>query len=89
MDAHVFPIWETEHAVSIDDRLLAVFRGVFDPDLSALSEADSPESIAGWDSANHVNLVLALEAEFGIEFETDEIAELTTVASIRARLPAE
>ena len=74
--------------MSIDDRLLAVFRGVFDADLAVLSDSDSPESIEGWDSANHVNLVLALEAEFGIAFDTDEIAELTTVAMIRERLAA-
>jgi acyl carrier protein len=75
--------------VSIDDRLLSVFRGVFDPHLAALSDSDSPETIGGWDSANHVNLVLALEAEFGVEFDADEIAELTTVATIRERLAAE
>ena len=75
--------------MKVDDRLLAVFQGVFDSGLATLSNADSPETIDGWDSANHVNLMLALEAEFGVAFEADEIAELTTVGTIRERLPAE
>lgn len=75
--------------MNVDDRLLSVFRAVFDPGLPVLAKTDSPETIEGWDSANHVNLVLALEAEFGVEFDTDEIAELTSVATIRDHLPGE
>ncbi len=74
--------------MSIDVRLLAVFRGVFGDGLEDLPDEASPDTIEGWDSANHVNLVLSLEAEFGVEFETDEISELTSVGAIRQRLPA-
>lgn len=36
-----------------------------------------------WDSLNHINLMLALEAEFGIEIPDDDVIELTTVGAIR------
>ena len=68
--------------------------GVADPDLvpgdelEAIPNDASPETIEGWDSANHLNLVLSLEAEFGVQFDTDEIAELTSVGAIRQRLAA-
>ena len=88
MSAVPQPLYVPAARGAVDDRLLAGFRGVFDPDLAGLSDIDSPESIEGRDCANHVNLVLALEAEFGVEFDTDEIAELTTVATIRERLTA-
>jgi acyl carrier protein len=68
------------------DRLSSVFHSVFGADLPALSDEDSPETLDGWDSVNHLNLMLALEAEFDVQFEADEIAELTSVGAIRKRL---
>lgn len=35
-----------------------------------------------WDSLNHVNLMLALEARLGVEIGPDQIVELTSVAVI-------
>lgn len=72
--------------MSIEERLLAVFRGVFGADLPPLADQTSPETLGGWDSAKHLSLIMALEAEFCVEFDTDEIAELTTVGAIRQRL---
>ena len=74
--------------MTMQERLLGVFQAVFGGAVVALADDDSPETIDGWDSANHVNLILALEAEFGVAFEADEIAELTTVAAITERLAA-
>ena len=74
--------------MGIEERLLAVFRGVFGDELEDLPDEASPDTIGGWDSVNHVNLVVSLEAEFGVQFETDEISELTSVGAIRQRLPA-
>lgn len=37
---------------------------------------------AAWDSTNHLNVVLALEEAFNVEFEPDEIVRLTTVSKI-------
>ena len=75
--------------MGIDDRLQAVFRSVLGPKVPDLSEDDSPETLEGWDSANHLGLMMALEAEFEIEFEVDEIANLTRVGAIRDRLQAD
>lgn len=72
--------------MSIDERLQSVFHGVFGDELKEIPDEASPDTISGWDSANHLNLILSLEAEFGVEFETDEIAELTTFRAIRQRL---
>ena len=35
-----------------------------------------------WESITHVEIVVALEEEFDIMFEQDEIASMTTVAKI-------
>jgi acyl carrier protein len=59
---------------------------VFGIDASGLTDADSTQTIGEWDSLNHLNLILALEGEFGVQFEAEEIPELTSVAAIRRRL---
>jgi acyl carrier protein len=39
----------------------------------------SPDTIETWDSLHHLNLVLALEQEFAIEFSPEEIEQLLSV----------
>jgi acyl carrier protein len=72
--------------MSLDERLRSVFASVFGLDPARVQDDDSYETIPEWDSVNHINLILALEAEFGVEFDPGEIAELGSVAAIRARL---
>lgn len=40
-------------------------------------------AIPEWDSLNHVNLMVALEAEYGVTVDEDHMVELTTVRAIR------
>lgn len=40
-------------------------------------------SIPEWDSLNHVNLMLALETDFGTTIDEARMVELTSVARIR------
>jgi acyl carrier protein len=37
------------------------------------------EDIEGWDSFNHVNIVVAIESRFGIKFNAAEVEELRAV----------
>jgi acyl carrier protein len=62
--------------------LTEVFRDVLgEPDL-ALRPDLSAGDVETWDSFNHINLILAIEDRFGIEFSTEEIADLTTVGDL-------
>ena len=49
---------------------------IFDEDASQIDEQASPDSIAKWDSLGHMNLIVALEEEFGVTFTDDEIPEM-------------
>ena len=44
----------------------------------------SPDTIETWDSIHHLNMVLALEQEFGIQFSPEEIEQLLSVELIVA-----
>jgi len=70
----------------METRLLTVFQSVFGDDVVALRDSDAIDSLPGWDSAGHLNLIMAIEAEFGVQFEIEEMESLTDVASIRKRL---
>lgn len=72
--------------MSVNDRIRTVVASVFDTDPAKLTDEDSPRTIAGWDSVNHIHLVLALEAEFGLQFDPGEVAGLTSIGLIRQRI---
>jgi acyl carrier protein len=62
-------------------RLTVVFRDVFDDESLELRPAMTAKDIAGWDSFNHINLILATETEFGVKFGTAEVESLQNVQS--------
>jgi acyl carrier protein len=69
--------------------ILAEVRGVaadvFAVDAKALDAASSPEQVAAWDSVQHLNLVLALEGKYGVQFEPEEMEQMRNLGDI-ARL---
>ena len=48
----------------------------------------STETVPEWDSVNHVSLLMAMEEEFGVQFEVEHFAELISVPAIVAHLAA-
>ena len=62
--------------------LTRIIRDVLDqPDLPVTRETTAA-SVAGWDSFNQINIVVATEAQFGIKFRTAEIESLRNVGSL-------
>jgi acyl carrier protein len=46
----------------------------------------SPDTIESWDSIQHLNLVLALEEKFNLQFSPEEMEEMRSVGQIVAML---
>jgi len=44
--------------------------------------SSSPMSIQDWDSMQNLNVVIALEQEFGVQFGPEDIEQMKTVESI-------
>lgn len=51
------------------------------PDLQVSADTKADE-VEGWDSFNHINIVVAVEAHFGIKINTAEIEELRNVGEL-------
>jgi acyl carrier protein len=59
-----------------------IIRDVLDlPDL-VVTTATSAENVEGWDSFNHINIVVAVEAHFRVKIHTAEIEELKNVGEL-------
>ena len=71
-----------------DKRLQAVFRQCFDDESFQLIDEMTFSDIRGWDSLAHMNLIDALEAEFGLKFSVREVMKMTSVGTIREVLSA-
>jgi acyl carrier protein len=63
-------------------RLTSIFRDTFDDDSIVLSHNTTAHDIKGWDSANHINLIVAVEQEFHIKFKTAELESLKDVGEM-------
>jgi acyl carrier protein len=70
----------------VQQRLRAVFANLFQVDLAQLSPIVSPAEIEGWDSFGHLALVEALQGEFRVEFEIEDIAQMDNLEAIESIL---
>jgi acyl carrier protein len=60
----------------VQPALVEVFRRVFDDDELSITSATTAADIDGWDSMAHINLIIAIEKQFGVSFSASEIAAL-------------
>jgi len=62
-------------------RAVSQIMGVAEQQVTDTSSADSLDT---WDSLRHMNLMLALEEEFGIKFSDEQIMTMSSVGRIVA-----
>jgi acyl carrier protein len=68
------------------DQVTKVFRETFDkPDL-VLYDAMQAKDVEGWDSLNHITLIVGIEEEFKIKFTTREVMGFQNVGEMLACL---
>ena len=59
---------------------------VFHIDPSDLNDSSTRESIDGWDSMGHLNLILELEAAFKVSIAIADAVEMVSVGRIKQSL---
>ncbi len=59
-----------------------VFRATFEREDIDVSATTTASDIEEWDSLNHVQLILAVETEFGIRFKPVEVAGFENVGDM-------
>ena len=55
------------------DKVSNIFKVVFDDDTLIIDSNSNSDNVIGWDSLNHIYLIVAIEKEFNIKFTTELI----------------
>lgn len=66
----------------ISDRVQKVFREVFEDPALTISTQTTAADIPKWDSLTHINLIIALEEEFRVQFSSQEVTSMTCVGDL-------
>jgi len=66
------------------ERVSIMIADLFQLPLETVGPRTSPDNVETWDSLQHLNLVLALEQEFDLQFTPEEIEQLLSVELIAA-----
>lgn len=72
----------------VTHRIRAVIAATLGVAPSAITDTTSSDTVEAWDSMNHIHLMVALEAEFGVSFDPEQAIELTSVRAIAQALTA-
>ncbi len=62
-------------------KLKKIFHDAFDQDVE-LKPDTTAQDVDGWDSFAHINLILAIELEFGIRFTTSDVERMHSVGDL-------
>lgn len=63
-------------------RLTNVFREVFDDDTIEVCDTTTADDIEDWDSFEHINLVVAVEEEFGFKIPMGKTVTMKNVGEM-------
>ena len=63
-------------------RLNEVFRDVFGDSSISVTTSTTADDIEDWDSIEHINLIGAVESEFGMHFKMREVSGMKNVGEM-------
>ena len=59
-----------------------VFQDVFDDESITVNEETTADDIEDWDSLEHINLIAAVEQEFGMKFTMGQVVTMKNVGEM-------
>ena len=63
-------------------KLNEFFRDVFDDESITVTDATTANDIDDWDSLEHINLLAAIEQEFGMKFNMGQVVSMKNVGEM-------
>lgn len=62
--------------MNTSERIKKIMSVIFETPIESINENSSSDNIENWDSLHHLNLIVALEEEFGVSIPDDEVGNL-------------
>lgn len=72
----------------IEDRIKEIMSAVFNVSVDEINSSASPRTISSWNGKTHYKMVEALEKQFGVKFEENEVETLVSYKIIVATIEA-
>ncbi len=69
-------------------QLETVFSNILSEPVESMSDETSPRTSMNWDSARHIELILAIEAAYSVQFSMPEMTSLHSLGDVRRVLQA-
>ena len=66
----------------IHEQLNEFFRDVFDDDTIEVNDQTTSKDIEDWDSLEHINLIAAIETQFGMKFTMGQVVNMKNVGEM-------
>tara|TARA_Y100000031_G_scaffold12789_1_gene13623 strand:- start:518 stop:742 length:225 start_codon:yes stop_codon:yes gene_type:complete len=66
----------------VRERVYKIISQVFNVPIENINDESSSDDIETWDSLKHMNMVLALEEEFNVQFGEEQVLEMLNVGLI-------
>ena len=67
---------------AILETLNEIFQDIFDDDSLVITETTTANDVEDWDSIEHINLIDAVEKEFGMKFKMQEVSGMKNVGEM-------
>ena len=64
------------------ETLNGVFQDVFDDESITVNDETTSDDIEDWDSLEHINLIAAVEQEFGVKFNMGQVVSMKNVGEM-------
>jgi len=67
----------------VNEKLRKIIADALELSADEINESTAMESVDTWDSLRHMEMVVALEQEYALEFGADEMMEMTSFNEIK------
>ena len=80
--AHCSPIMSFPSEADLLPEIASIIRDVLEQPQLALQPETKAASVRGWDSIAHVQIIMTIEEQFGLEFLVEEVTAFETLRQL-------